>query len=116
MNDHSPFEWLFVSLAAIAGAMTSLTFRPYKTMLWWEIALAFTVSLGFALSVGPLVAEFSARSIVRLLGGDANGPVNLRIFGAVMWLLAASSHVVIPVLIRRAKDKAANWNGSEASE
>lgn len=99
MNDNgSPLVvWLWMILATLGGAASSISFRPYKDMTWRDILLAFTVSATFSLFVGSLVAEFVARWLY------GPGPVNLRVFGAVMWFMAAAAHFLIPVGISRVK-------------
>lgn len=89
--------WLWAVLATTAGGISSLSFRPYKQMSRGEITLAFIVSSTFALFVGPLVADVIGHWLF------GNGPVNLRVFGAVLWFMAAGAHFLIPVGITRAK-------------
>lgn len=100
MNDasHPLIVWLWMLLATLGGAATSISFRPYKEMTWKEIALAFVVSSTFSLFVGSLVAELVARYLF------GPGPINLRVFGAVMWFMAAAAHFLIPVAITRARN------------
>lgn len=103
MNEQNPWVfWFWVGIATFGGAVSSLSFQPYKTMGRWQIALAFIVSFTFSIAFGPMVAE--------LISGwfFGKGSVNLRVYGAVMWFMAAASHYLIPVLIRRARDAAAN--------
>jgi hypothetical protein len=74
-------------------------------MRWREIALAFVVSSTFALFVGSLVAQIVADWFAQ------NGQMNVRVYGAVMYTMAVSSHVLIPVLIGRTRRFFAAWNG-----
>ncbi len=96
MNENSPLFWLWVSLATLAGAVTSLTLRPYRQMQAVEIALALFVSATFAMFVGSPIAAEAAR-------WWGKGHMDLRAFGLVMWVMAAGSHFLIPVVIGRAK-------------
>jgi len=98
--------WLWAALATLSGAASSLSFQPYKSMSWKEIALAFTVSSTFAIFVGSFVAEYIARWF-------GSGQLNIRAFGAVMWFMATSAHFLIPVTINRAKRFITAWNGTE---
>lgn len=97
MDSHNPLVWAWLVLASLAGAVTSIAFRPYKDMTWRDILLAFVVSSTFAIFVGSAIAEWVA---VKLLGG---GQINLRVYGAVMWFMAAAAYFIIPVLFARAK-------------
>jgi ABC-type uncharacterized transport system permease subunit len=90
MNDH-PSQWLWAALASIAGAITALSFRPFKEMTVGEIVLALFVGASFAFFVGPLV--------VRLMFGTAEP--DMRIVGAVLYLLATGSNALIPRAVER---------------
>ncbi len=109
MNENSPLFWLWVTLATIAGAITSLTLRPYREMPAIEIALALFVSATFAMFVGSPIAAEAAR----WWGG---GKVDLRAFGLVMWVMAAGAHFLIPVVIGRAKNFIAKVGGGTETE
>lgn len=99
-NNNSALMWLWMTLATLGGAITSISLRPYKEMTRPEIILAFFVSSTFAMFVGSVAAEVVARWAAKYLGG---APVNLRVYGAVMWFMAASAHFLLPVAIGRAK-------------
>lgn len=96
MNENSPAFWLWVTLATLTGSMASLANKQLKTMTKWEIGLALAVSVGFSMFVGSAVAG----EVAKWWGG---GQINLRVFGAVMWTMAAGSHILIPVFIGRLK-------------
>jgi ABC-type uncharacterized transport system permease subunit len=85
-----PLNWIWTGLASIAGAITALSFRPFTTMSWWEIALALFVGASFAFFVGPLV--------VRMMFGSSEP--DMRIVGAILYLLATGSNALIPMAIR----------------
>lgn len=89
--------WVWSTLAALAGTVSSLSFRPYRTMSKIDIVLSLIVSLTFAIFVGSLVAEWVARW--PLWGGQ----LNVKVYGATMWFLGASAHYLIPVAIGRVR-------------
>lgn len=92
MNSDSPgaqFAWTV--LAAVAGAVTALSSRPLESMTRWQIGLSFFVSASFAIFVGPL--------LVRLIFGVE--PPDIRLTGAVYYLLATGSNVLVPLAVRR---------------
>ncbi len=97
MNENSPLFWLWVTLATLTGSMASLANKQLKAMTKGEIALALAVSVGFAMFVGSAVAA----EVAKWWGG---GKIDLRVFGAVMWAMAAGSHILIPMVIGRLKD------------
>lgn len=101
-GNNSLLWWAWVGLATIGGAITSISFRPYKEMGKWEIAIAFVVAVSFSVASGPLVAEV----ISHWLYGQA--PISLHVYGFTMWIMGAASQVVIPVLFARARRLAAN--------
>lgn len=86
-----PQALLWAFLASIAGAITALSFRPFKNMTKGEIFLALFVGASFAFFVGPWV--------VQLVLGD--GPIDLRIAGGIFYLLASGSNVLVPIMIRK---------------
>lgn len=90
-NEHPWALWLWTTLAALGGGVSALSFRPYKRMTRGEIFLSLVVSSTFALFVGPLVAQW-------MFGTN---PVDVRLMGAVLWLMAAGAHFLIPLAIRR---------------
>lgn len=110
VNETDPFLlWLWAGLAALAGAASSLSFQPYKTMTWREIMLTLFVSASFAIFVGPPLAE----AVAKWYGG---GILSIRVYGAVMWFMGAAAFALIPATINRAKRFIAAWNGPEAGK
>lgn len=83
--------WVYAVLASFAGALTALSFRPFKRMSGGEITLALFVGASFALFVGPLAAQW-------IFG---KGPVDIRLFGAVLYVMASGSNILIPWVIKR---------------
>jgi len=90
-SGHQLSAWLWTILASFAGALTALSFRPFKNMTRGEIMLALTVGASFAIFVGPLVAHW--------LFGD--GPVDIRILGGVFYLMASGSNILIPMAVKK---------------
>jgi hypothetical protein len=84
-------RFLWPLLASLAGAITALSFRPYKSMGAVEIALSLVVGTSFATFVGPLAA-------VWIFG---TGPIDIRMLGATFYLMASGSNVLIPLMIRK---------------
>ena len=81
---------LYPLLASIAGAITALSFRPYKAMSNFEIGLSLFVGASFAMFVGPWVAFM-------VFG---NGPADMRMMGALFYVMASGSNVLIPLAVR----------------
>jgi len=102
--------WLWAFIATLAGSAASISFQPYRQMTWAAIALAFAVSCGFALFVGSAAAEWIA---TRAMFGARAGQINIRVYGGVMWFMAAAAHYLIPVAITRAKRFIRAFGGTE---
>ena len=83
-------RWLWPVLASIAGAVTALSFRPFATMRRSEIVMALFVGATFAMFVAP----WATYAIFR------NGPIDVRMQGAVFYLMASGSNVLVPFLIK----------------
>lgn len=84
-------QLVWTLLASFAGALTALSFRPFRDMTRGEIALALTVGASFAIFVGPLVAHW-------IFG---NGPVDIRILGGIFYLMASGSNILIPMAVKK---------------
>jgi hypothetical protein len=82
---------LWPLLASLAGAITALSFRPYRNMTIIEVAMSIVVGTSFATFVGPLAA-------VWIFG---NGPVDIRLLGATFYLMASGSNILIPMAIKK---------------
>lgn len=92
MNTENPYAiWLYTILASLAGALTALSFRPFTSMTRVEIALALFVGASFAIFVGPWFAQW-------VFG---TGPIDTRVMGALFYILATGSNVLIPLTVRR---------------
>lgn len=91
-DSNHPFTgFIWPLLASLAGALTALSFRPFKDMTRSEITLAMAVGTSFAMFVGPLAAWW-------IFG---TGPVDFRIFGGVLYLMASGSNILIPLAVRK---------------
>ena len=84
-------EWTWGVLASLGGALTALSFRPFKNMSRGEIFLALAVGTSFAMFVGPLAASW--------IFGE--GPVDYRIFGGILYLMASGSNILIPLAVKK---------------
>jgi hypothetical protein len=83
-------RWLWPFLASMAGAITALSFRPFKRMSPVDIAMALFVGTTFAWFVSPW-----ANSII--FGKE---PPDIRVLGAVFYLMASGSNILIPLAIK----------------
>ncbi len=83
----------YIAMAALAGAITSLSGMPWRTMSWPDIALTLFVGTAFAVFLVPWVASDWLHVDIR----------NLRAICAVTYLGATGANVFIPVLIRKVK-------------
>ncbi len=77
----------YLLMAAVAGSITALSFKQWKTMTGVEIALTLFVGASFAIFVTPLMAEWMAIDSPR---GVA----------ALTYISASGSNVLIPVAIK----------------
>lgn len=92
MNDDGPVgRYLWPFLASLAGSVTALSFRPFKTLGKWEIMLALFVGASFAFFVAPWVVYITF----------GHGPIDTRVAGAIFYLLASGSNILIPFMIKK---------------
>jgi len=89
--DNHLTRWLWPLLASLAGAITALSFRPYRKMSRGDIAMAVFVGTSFSVFVAPWVGE--------MVFGQENP--DYRILGALYYIMATGSNVLIPVMIRK---------------
>jgi hypothetical protein len=90
LEDNPLMRWLWPLLASLAGAVTALSFRPFKKMSGIEIAMALFVGASFAWFVSPWVNHM-------IFG---NGPTDIRVLGGVFYLMASGSNILIPFAIK----------------
>lgn len=92
MSEQSPaWLWAWTTLAAVAGALTALSAKPFANMSKTEIMLALFVGSSFAVFVGPWAVHL-------IYGGE---PIDLRIMGGIYYIMASASNVLIPLLVRK---------------
>lgn len=83
-------KWLWPLLASLAGAVTALSFRPFKSMSPIDIGMAIFVGAAFAWFVSPWVCQV-------IFG---NSPPDIRILGGVFYLMASGSNILMPFAIK----------------
>lgn len=91
-------------MASLAGAITALSFRPFKRMSKVEIALALIVGTSFATFVGPLASHWVFGS----------GPIDIRILGGMFYLMASGSNILIPLGVKKLSSFFGVREGEEA--
>jgi hypothetical protein len=90
LDENSPLaRALYPVIASLAGAVTALSFRPYKDMSPAQIAFAVFVGFSFAYFVGPWV--------IGVVLGKSN---DIRLQGGVFYLLASGSNALIPMAVK----------------
>lgn len=82
-GDHERLIWSLLS--SIAGAITSLSFQAWRNMSMAEIMMSLFVAASFAFFVGPLVLK---------------SVQDLRMSGAILYLMATGSNVLIPRAVK----------------
>lgn len=90
-NEHTRLA--YVAMAALAGAVTALSFLPWKQMSWTEIALTLFVGFGFAVFGVPWIAADLAKMNIE----------SLRVICGVTYFGATGANVFIPLMIRMLK-------------
>jgi len=90
-QDHARLA--YIAMAALAGAITALSFLPWKTMSWAEIAMTLFVGSAFAIFGVPWIAADWAHMDIE----------NLRAICAVTYFGATGANVFIPLVIRKLK-------------
>lgn len=87
MNDHSGglYPEIWAVIASGAGAVTSLSFQQWEGMSPTKIVLSLLVAAGFGFFVSPLV-------LLKIK--------DPQIGGAVIFLMAAGSNVLIPRCVK----------------
>lgn len=107
MTMHSDHTNLFYgAIASLAGAVTALSFLPWKTMRWAEICMT--------LFVGSAFATFGVPYLVGTLGGVELG--ELRALCFFTYIGATGANVFLPIIIRAGKRWLEKVFGTEESE
>lgn len=92
MNDQQDHARIaYVAMAALAGAVTSLSFMPWKTMRWAEIGMTLFVGAAFAIFGVPWIAADWVHV----------DTTNLRALCGITYFGATGANVLIPLIIRK---------------
>lgn len=98
-EDSTPLaQFIWTVLAALAGALTALSYRPFRGMSTIDVFLALFVGASFAIFAGPW--------FVKMIFGE--GEHDARMIGALYYGLASGSNVIIPSFVRWLRAKAGN--------
>lgn len=84
-SDNEIARHVWSLIAAIAGALTSLSFQQWEGMSKGKILLALFVAASFGFFVSPAVLV------------NVHDP---RIAGAIIWIMAAGSNILIPRAVK----------------
>lgn len=90
IEDNPLMKWLWPLIASLAGAVTALSFRPFKRMTRVEIGMALFVGASFAWFVAPWVNHMIFKE----------GATDVRVLGGVYYLMASGSNILIPFAIK----------------
>lgn len=91
---------LWQLVGCLAGALTSVWLQPYQNMKPWEIVASVAVAFGFSFFVTPLFFPIDGS----------------RESGGRFYAMATASFILIPVLLKKAKDTARNLGGGSLTE
>lgn len=94
MFDGPYYRLAWLALASLAGAITALSFRPFKDMTRLEIVIALFVGFSFAVFVGPWAVKAA-------FGSEQ---VDLRVAGGMFYLMASGSNILVPLAVRKFGD------------
>lgn len=84
-------EFIWLALAALAGAMTTLSFRQFRPFTARERAMMVFVGFVFAIFVGPLIVD-----LVLPQASSSSSAV-----GALYYIIAAGAHWLLPWIIEK---------------
>ena len=91
MDPHDPhLKGAYTLLAAIAGAVTALSFQNWKAMTIREALMSLFVGASFAIFVTPLIVD-------RLLGTTEEAS---RMIAGLTYIAATGSNILIPMAIK----------------
>lgn len=80
---------MYPIFASVAGAITALSFRPFKDLTPLQIGMSIFVGWSFAYFLGPFV--------VHTILGTNN---DVRMQGGIYYLLASGSNALIPIAVK----------------
>ena len=95
MPDDSGPQFVWTMMAALAGAITAMSYRPFRGMSTMDVLLALFVGASFAIFAGPW--------FVKMIFGE--GHQDARLVGALYYGLASGSNVIIPAFVRWLRGK-----------
>lgn len=81
---------LYPVVASLAGAITALSFRPFRDMTKGEVFMALFVGASFAMFVGPWAVKLLPISITS----------DIRLQAGIFYLMASGSNALIPMAIK----------------
>lgn len=84
-------RYVYIPLAALMGAISSLGARQWRSMTRRKIALAIFMGATFAMFVTP----WAAHSFIGVKEGDARATV------ALTYLFGIAAHIILPWIIQR---------------
>lgn len=84
--------WVYMAMAAVAGAITSLSGLAWRTMTWGEIFLTLFAGASFAIYVTPWLAHIA-------LGANSDQ----KTIAGLTYVAASGSNFLLPVMIRYLK-------------
>ncbi len=84
-------QFLWITLASLAGAITALSLRPFDEMSLQRRFMVVFVGFVFAIFVGPLIVDW----------GMPSEPANSRSIGGLYFLIAAAAYTVLPAIVNR---------------
>lgn len=91
MPENDFLKFLYVGLAAIAGAVTALSFTKWRELTRMEIGLTLFVGFSFAIFVTPWLAHVA-------FGLDTSDP---KAIAGLTYAFASGSNSILPVIIRK---------------
>lgn len=94
-DDHGFMRWVYIGMAAVAGAITALSFQQWRTMTRGEITMTLFVGAAFAI----LAVPYLAADVFNLSGFTES----LRAACFITYVGGTCSNWLLPMLIKRVK-------------
>lgn len=101
---------VWIVTACLGGAAASLLIQPFKNMSPGQVVLSLIMSTSFACICAPLVARMVSKWFFQ------GQPTDLQLLGALMWIMAAGAHILVPLVIRQAAKRIEKLGGSSTEE
>ncbi|GAM01731.1 hypothetical protein SP5_068_00990 [Sphingomonas parapaucimobilis NBRC 15100] len=103
MIDQNDHRAMYIAMAALSGAVTALSFMPWRTMRWSEIIMTLVVG-----------SSFAAFGVPYLVGDLAGIKIdNLRAICFFTYIGATGANAFVPVIIRGIKKRLEKVFGAE---